>query len=312
MSFRTILRRSLPICLFLTVGVAGAAPPPWERHAPAPEPRTEVAAAVARGEIVVAGGFTEGGGSSPRVDAYAVAANRWRRLPDLPVAVDHAAAASANGNVYVVGGYGGDRSPLRTAFVLGADEEWRRLAQMPDGRAAAAAAIAGGKLYVVGGVDGRRTLARVAFALDLRTGRWSRIPGPAPREHLAAAAVGTRVYALAGRSAGIDTNTNRFEAYDARTRRWTRLAPVPQARGGTGAAFANGRIVSVGGERPQGTIRSVYAYEPKTRRWHRLADLPTPRHGLGVVAYRGRVYAVLGGPVPGLTVSGAVESLAVG
>ena len=165
---------------------------------------------------------------------------------------------------------------------------------------------------MLGGIDGRRSLARVAFALDLRTGRWSRLPGPSPREHLAAAAAGTRVYALAGRSAGIDTNTALFEAYDPRTRRWTRLAPVPQARGGTGAALVNGRIVSIGGERPQGTIRSVYAYELGTKRWRRLADLPSPRHGLGVVAAGGRVYAIAGGPQPGLTVSGAVESLPVG
>jgi N-acetylneuraminic acid mutarotase len=87
------------------------------------------------------------------------------------------------------------------------------------------------------------------------------------------------------------------------------LAPIPQARGGTGAAFANGRIVSIGGERPQGTIASVYAYGLSTRRWQRLADLPSPRHGLGVVAITGRVYAVAGGPQPGLTVSGALESI---
>jgi non-specific serine/threonine protein kinase len=267
-----------------------------------------VAAAVVGGEIAVVGGFTADGGNSARVDAYSIAGDRWRRLPDLPLAVDHAAAASANGRVYVVGGYGRDRSPLDAAFAL-ENGAWRRLAPLPDARAAAAAAIAGGRLYVVGGVDGRRGLARVAFALDLRTGRWGRLPGPSPREHLAAAATGTRVFALAGRSAGLDTNTTLFETYDAAARRWTRLAPVPQARGGTGAALVNGRIVSIGGERPEGTIRSVYAYELRTKRWRRLADLPTPRHGLGVVATGGRVYAVAGGPKPGLTVSGAVESL---
>lgn len=308
MSFATILRRSLPIWLLWTVPLAVAAPSQWERHAPLPEPRTEVAAAVVRGQIVAVGGFTANGGNSARVDAYTIATDTWRRLPDLPVAVDHAAAASANGIVYVAGGYGRDGNPLATVFAF-RNGAWEQPARLPDARAASAAAIAGGKLYVVGGVDGRRGLARVAFALDLRTGRWSRIPGPGPREHLAAASAGPRVYALGGRSAGIDTNTNRFEVYDARTRRWTRLAPVPQARGGTGAALVNGRIVSVGGERPQGTIRSVYAYELRTKRWRRLADLPTPRHGLGVVAHAGRVYAVAGGPQPGLTVSGAVESI---
>lgn len=316
MSFRTFLRRSFPTrplrpwllaAALLGLGAGGQAAA-WQSHAPLPEPRTEVAAAVANGEIVVVGGFTADGGNSARVDAYSIAGNRWRRLPDLPVAVDHAAAASANGRVYVVGGYGRDRAPLNAAFAL-EDGAWRRLAPLPDARAAAAAAIAGGRLYVLGGVDGRRSLARIAFALDLRTGRWARLPGPSPREHLAAAAAGTRVYALGGRSAGIDTNTARFESYEPRTRRWTRLAPVPQARGGTGAALVSGRIISIGGEQPLGTIRAVYAYELRTKRWRRLADLPSPRHGLGVVAAAGRVYAVAGGPEPGLTVSGAVESL---
>jgi hypothetical protein len=53
----------------------------------------------------------------------------------------------------------------------------------------------------------------------------------------------------------------------------------------------------------------VYAYDLRARRWSRLPDLPTPRHGLGVVAADGRVWALAGGPVPGLTVSRAVESL---
>ena len=308
MSFPTILRLSLPTWLLWAAPLAVAGAGSWQQHEPLPEPRTEVAAAVLRGEIVVVGGFVENGSNSARVDGYSISADRWRRLPDLPVAVDHAAAASANGAVYVVGGYGSDRRPLRTAFVL-EQGRWRTLAPLPDARAAAAVAIARAQLFVLGGVDGRRSLARVAFALDLRTGRWSRIPGPAPREHLAAATSVTSVYALGGRSSGIDTNTARFERYDPATRRWTSLAPVPQARGGTGATLVNGRIVSVGGERPQGTIRSVYAYELHTKRWRRLADLPTPRHGLGVVAHAGRVYAVAGGPVPGLTVSGAVESL---
>ena len=80
------------------------------------------------------------------------------------------------------------------------------------------------------------------------------------------------------------------------------MAPAPPCVGG--------RIVSVGGEEPDGTIASVYAYDLATRRWAQLADLPTPRHGLGVVALGGRVYAVGGGPQPGLYVSDANESIA--
>ncbi len=209
--------------------------------------------------------------------------DRWRRLPDLPVSVDHAAAASANGRVYIVGGYGGDRLPLRTVFVLERGT-WRALARMPDARAAAAAAIAGGRLYVVGGIDGRRSLARVAFALTLGSQRWTRIPGPTAREHLAAAASRGRVYAIGGRAAGIDTNTTAFEVYDAAAKRWRRLAPLPEARGGTGAAALGGRIVSVGGEAPAGTIRSVYAYNVRDAP---LVAAPRPPHAASRPRRRG-------------------------
>jgi non-specific serine/threonine protein kinase len=273
-----------------------------------PQARSEVAAAAVDREIVVAGGFVADGHNSARVDGYSPAANHWRRLPDLPASLDHAAAASANGRLYVIGGYGADRLPQRRAYVLGRGA-WRQLPAMPDGRAAAAAAIAGGRLYVVGGRNGRRALARDAFVLAIGSQHWKRIRGPAPREHLAAAGARGNVYALGGRAAGDDTNTARFEIYDAAGRRWRRLASVPGARGGTGAAVLAGRIVSVGGEEPAGTIRGVYAYDLREGRWSRLPDLPTPRHGLGVVAAEGRIWAVAGGPVPGLTVSAVVESL---
>jgi non-specific serine/threonine protein kinase len=146
------------------------------------------------------------------------------------------------------------------------------------------------------------------LTLDLRTLRWTTITGPRPREHLAATALGGRVYAIGGRLAGYDTNLPTVEAYDARSRTWRRLPDLPDPRGGTGAAALAGRVVSIGGESPAGTHASVWALRPGGR-WSRLPDLPTPRHGVGVVALAGRVWAVAGGPEPGLTVSGAVESL---
>ena len=79
----------------------------WRAGAPIPLARTEVAAAVVSGEIVVIGGFLGDGSSSSRVDAYSIAAGTWRRLPDLPVGVNHAAAASDGRRLYVIGGYGG-------------------------------------------------------------------------------------------------------------------------------------------------------------------------------------------------------------
>ena len=315
MSFLATLRRffdSRPLRTALVAAVlvpaaAHAATPVWQRGEPLPLPRTEVAAARSGDELVVVGGYVPWGDTSAQADAYSPATQRWRRLPSLPVAVNHAMAATWRGKAVVVGGYLARNAPSDRAFVF-ENGRWRELSRLPAGRAAGGAAVIGDTLYVVAGI-GPVGLTRASFALDLRRNRWRQIPGPTPREHLAVTATGGRVYALAGRTAGYETNLRMLESWKPGARRWTRLPPVPVARGGTGATAVGHTIVSVGGEAVDRTIASVYVYDTVSRRWQRLPDLPTPRHGLGVVAAGRTVYAIAGGPFPGLTTSGAVEHI---
>ncbi len=232
------------------------------------------------------------------------------RLPSLPIEVNHTMIASARGSVYVVGGFSGHIGQgvaQRRAFVLEGGR-WRELPPMPEARAAAGMAAVAGRLYVVGGVTDSG-LARDMLVFDIASERWSSQPGPTPREHLGVAALKGRIYALGGRTRGLDTNVATVERFNRRTGRWRALAPLPRRRGGTSAAAIGGRIVSVGGEGPGGTLARVYAYRPKQKSWRRLPKLPTPRHGLGVAAVRNTLYVIGGGPEPGLTVSGANEAL---
>jgi hypothetical protein len=283
----------------------------WETRAALPLPRTEVAAASVGSEIVVLGGFTIDRGASTRVDAYSPAQNSWRRLPDLPLGVHHAMAVGVGGRLYVLGGYTVAGLPLRTAFVFERGR-WRALPRMPFARAAAGAALGGGKVVVAGGVTtGATRLARNALSFDLRTKRWSVVPGPTPREHLGVTSLSGTVYAVGGRTSGLDTNLLHFESYRPGAKSWTRLPPVPDSRGGTGAAALLGHVVSAGGEEPAGTIAEVLAYRVAARRWIRLDDLATPRHGVGMAAVGGRVFVIGGGPEPGLTVSSANEALRI-
>jgi hypothetical protein len=296
------------VAAVVVVSTAGAAKADWETRAPLPLPRTEVSAAGVGSEIVVLGGFTADGGSSRRVDAYSPARDSWRRLPDLPLGVNHAMAVAARRRIVVLGGYSSAGAVLRGVFELRGGA-WRALPRMPFPRAAAGAGLAGGRIVVAGGVGQGRRLAQKALVFDLRTRRWSTAPGPTPREHLGVAALAGIVYAVGGRTAGLDTNLLHFESFRPGDRSWKRLQPVPDARGGTGAAGAAGQIVSVGGEEPGGTIAEVLAYRIAERRWVQLPDLPSPRHGVGVPALGGRVFVMGGGPEPGLTVSSANEAL---
>jgi N-acetylneuraminic acid mutarotase len=302
----------------LLPGLAAGAGGKWSSGAPLPVPRGEVVAALAAGQIYVVAGFTANGQNTPRVDAYSPAGNSWREVPDLPLPVDHAMTAGYRGKVFVVGGYGPGRSRLTTLFALSGGS-WTRLAPMPEQRAAGGAAVVNGKLYVVGGVASstidrsRQTgrLAKSTLVYDIARNRWSTRAGPTPREHLGVTALGGRIYAVGGRTAGFDTNLALVEVYNPQSGKWRRLPRLPGKRGGTGIAGVGRWLVSVGGEAPPGTIRTVYALDLTRRRWSKLPNLPTPRHGLGVVAVGHRVYVIGGGTTPGLSVSSANEFLTI-
>src|SRR5581483_9464285 len=205
----------------------------WRAEPPLPLPRTEVTAALAGHEILVAGGFLADGSSTARTDLYDPVRRAWRGGPDLPEAVNHAAAASLDGTAYVAGGYAAG-GPTRTAAVL-ADDEWRLLPPLPAPRAGGAAAAG---------------LAQRMLAYDPRRQRWSSLPGPTPRQHLAAAVLGGRIYAIAGRTAGADTNLRIVESWAPPERSWRGEPPLPEAWGGTGAATTGNTFVSAGGESP--------------------------------------------------------------
>ena len=293
----------------LVLAAASVAAPGWQAGPPLPTPRTEVAAAVAGTEIVVAGGYVADGRTSARVDLYDPARRTWRRGPALPRPLNHAAMTTLGAGAVLVGGYAGRGNPTTTALRFDGSG-WRPLRPLPWRRAAAAAVTLGGRVYVVGGV-GSGGLARSMLAYDSVQRTWRALPGPTPRQHLAAATAGGRIYAIGGRAAGADTNVATVESWAPGDRRWRAEAPLPEARGGTGAAAVDGGIVSVGSESPQGTSGAVYVLDPRSGTWSRLPDLPTPRHGLGVVAFGHDVIVIGGGPEPGLTVTGANESLAL-
>jgi non-specific serine/threonine protein kinase len=312
----------------LAVIAALLAPPAWQELAPAPEARSEVAAANVGGRIAVVGGFALRGTqahTSARVDLYDPAVDRWTRLPDLPAPVNHAMAAARGRTLYVVGGYtptaGGEHMTRasRAVFALTLRRDgragragWRRLPSLPVPRAAGGAAFVGDRLYVMGGVRGQGRLVRAALVFDLSERRWRSQPGPAPREHLGVAAHAGRVYVLAGRTAGFGSNRRTAEAWNTRTGRWERLPDLPTPHGGCSAAAVAGRVVVVGGEATDGTIPEVEAYDPVRRRWSALPPLEQPRHGLGVAAAGETLYALLGGPEPGLFVSRTATALDLG
>jgi len=290
----------------------------WSALRPAALERTEVAAARVGRFVYVVGGFESTSGHTvAAVERYDIRRDRWRRMRDMPLALNHPTAVARRGRVYVHGGYRGEAGLSEpTGALLRYDPRsgrWRRLPSSPTPRAAHAAAVVGDRLHVAGGANDSGSL-RSHEVYDFRRDRWRIAPGfPGPaRNHTTGVASGGRFYVLAGRDAG---NLADAERYDPRRRDWETLPPLRTPRAGIASVrLRGGRIVVFGGERlePGGTtIAEVELYDPRRRRWQSLPDMRTPRHGLGAAALGRRVFALQGGTSPGFSFSPAIEFLDV-
>jgi serine/threonine-protein kinase PknK len=133
----------------------------WSLSTPMPEPRSDYAAGVVGGKLIVAGGtfWTGSKGNwikkqfSPSTHAFNLASKTWEKLPDLPVPLACAGSAVVGDKLFVVGGFTGQQVN-RKIFVLESRQgkyTWKEFGEAPFDRVYPRAASAGNLLYVVGG-----------------------------------------------------------------------------------------------------------------------------------------------------------------
>ena len=292
----------------------------WNRGRPLPESRDELRATTAAGRIYIAGGL------APRSEVDSVRAfyafdprsQSYRRLPDLPEPVDHAAVVSHGDSVYVIGGYTNDEPTDRSWRYSIPQQRWDELPAMPTPRGAPAGAAVGNELYVTGGTQFRA--ARLGeFVLptveifDLATGRWRRGPDMHEgRHHHGAATLNGRLYAVGGRGTA-DFSMSGAERLDPRTGTWERLPQLPQGSGGLAVVAGGGRVIAIsGGDDDEGWVTpATWALDPVTLHWTRLPDLRRPRHGHAAAAAAGGVFVFGGAPCPGIGDTSSVERLSL-
>jgi serine/threonine protein kinase len=263
------------------------------------DPGRQQAPATVLDKIVMPGGLI-GEGDNLRatntVATYDPGIGSWDEDPPLPGPLHHAMAVTYGGHVVVMGGWVPEGPELTAetsnrVYQLNGDR-WEPLPNMRSPRAAGAAAVVGDKLVVVGGqADGRLVPTTEIFDGE----RWTAgADMPTSREHLAAVSDKRYVYAIGGRDLKASANLKPLERYDPETDEWTRLAPMPDALGGLGAARIRGTIAAVGGEDESEVFGSLLLYDIGEDKWTRGEPMPKRRHGMGVVAVGNAVYA-LGG-----------------
>jgi N-acetylneuraminic acid mutarotase len=272
----------------------------WRALAPAPSRREYAASTELGGRLWLFGGIGADGGASTETAAYDRAINNWTPGPELPVPLHHASAVTYDGEAVLIGGFipGEELTSKQSDRVYALrGGTWERLPSLNHPRAAAAAAVVDDKIVVVGGqADGKLVPQTEVF--DGK--RWTDVAEiPTPREHLGAASDGRYLYALGGRDLSAAKNLATLERYDPADDSWMTLDDMPDKVGSVGTAYADGLVITVGGEGVTEPSDAVQAFDVESSRWSELPALPAPRHGVAVATLEDSLYAIGGAAAAG-------------
>lgn len=284
----------------------------WRQLPDAPIARLEMATAVHRDQLWLAGGLEADGAATAAVSVFDPASGTWTDGPELPVAVHHASLVSDGERLVLIGGNAAPTFGQTDAVWLlepGA-AAWSPGPPLPAPRGAGAAAFDGERIVFGGGVGpdgaGPSGTSDAVFALD--GGAWSEVGRLSrPREHLAAASDGEgATWFLGGRQGGLETNVGDVDLVVGEE---VRPLPALSPRGGV-AAFFLPRVGAclTGGE---ALLRASTLVECVDASGRVLAppSMSHQRHGHGAGVIGGTAYVLLGGPTPGLSVHSSIEAI---
>src|SRR5688500_3337192 len=281
----------------------------WTQRAPLIEANSELAFADVNGKICLVVRSPANRLTTPSVQVYDIASNRWEFGPPLPQPNNHGMAAGVNGRVYLIGGQTEADAPtyVDTVYELNpASGAWVEKARMPTARSSGVAVVHDGKIYVAGG----RLPRGSDFAVyDTRSDSWQVLPPlPTQRNHFTGAAINGRMHFVGGRQGdGLSpVMTTVHEVYDPKSGSWTTAAPMLRARSGMNGVMARGCFHVWGGEGPAGMFPDHDYYDRRSNQWIRLRDMPIPVHGVyGSAFVDGAIWA----PGGGTSIGGSFGSL---
>ncbi len=259
----------------------------WEKGAPMPTARDDLAAVTVNKTIYAIGGGDESNFLNT-VQAYNPKNNRWKDVSPMPTARDGLAAVVNDGKIYAIGGENRNNF-LDTVEVYDPQTDtWSSAADMPTPRNNLAAVAYKNKIYAIGGYDG--DFLDTVEIYDVRNDSWtSATPMLTPRAGLAVVVCDGRIYAIGGWDG--DSELGTVEVYDPQTGVWSSAADMPTPRDGFAAVTYGGKIYVLGGYAAE---TSVEVYDPKSDTWASVSPMPTARVELAATVYDGKIYVVGG------------------
>ena len=229
----------------------------WTKAASLPEPLHHTAAASYNGKIYVVGGYTSPWSPSNKLFIYDSVQNKWQEGKPMPTARGALNVNFVNGTLYAIGGSSDMPLDSNQAYDPSSDT-WTTKALMPTARHHAGSAVVDGKIFVIGGrISGSLENISVNEAYDPVHNIWITDLEPMPSKRSGIAAVtavsssltSSSIYVFGGEEASKTFSNN--EKYDPKINKWNSEPPMPTARHGLAAVFAEDNKIFVIGGGPQ-------------------------------------------------------------
>ena len=223
----------------------------WRERAGMPHGMNHSAMTSLDGKIYMAGGFAFPihTGAHDLFLSYDPASDQWKNLAPLSSPRASVALIAAGGKIHAIGGRGLDKVTVGTHEVYDpANNKWTSAAPLPVARDHAGVIAVDGNIHVVGGRT-REPADNTPLhdIYDPATDTWTGAP-PLPEPRSAGAIVyyrGLIIYAGGECKDGKPFALN--QAFDAKSGKWTELAPLPSARHGFGGSVVGDVAYFAGG-----------------------------------------------------------------
>jgi N-acetylneuraminic acid mutarotase len=250
----------------------------WLRGADMPTLRSgAIAMAVGKSIYIIGGGFKQENGTFRflrTTEIYYPEEDRWEKGPDMLMPHDYPAGALLDGKIYILGGHHPDSTLAGPKTDPGFDfcerldlktGKWEQIAPLPTPRFALDAVVMDGRILTMGGVaftpEGFNNFDHIE-AFDPKTGAWTReaLKLPWTAAGAGAALAAGRPFIFGGYSG--DGISDHCACYDAESRQWHRLPPIPQPLAAMGVGVVGNTIYLLGGWADDGRTPQdcFYAY----------------------------------------------------
>ena len=210
----------------------------------------------------------------------------------MPEARGAISSVSDGSNLYVINGFTADQFSGKIDKFNTTDNSWSILTSELIPRQYSSAVILGEELYVFNGDVNDDKLNRKTEIVNLKTGVVTlTTDNPHPAHAGGVAVWNDIIYSFGGKNSPVEPMySNRMYCFDPSSKRWIKLAPMPEAKEAKGV-MVEGKLYVIGGNTGKASNR-IDMYNTETNTWTQLADLPVGISGNSVVAHGSKIYTL--------------------